>query len=44
MRYAQSVDPEVEEKRKKADAEEREDLARALEDGADGDVDFSEGI
>lgn len=44
MRYAQSVDPEVEEKRKKADAEEREELARALEEGGDGDVDFSEGI
>ncbi|CUG91911.1 proteasome regulatory non-ATPase subunit 3, putative [Bodo saltans] len=44
MRYAQSVDPDVEEKRKKAEAEDREELARALEDGADGDVDFSEGI
>lgn len=44
MRYAQSLDPEVEAQRKKAEEEEKKELARALEDEDGGDVDFADGI
>lgn len=43
MRYVQSLDPEVEEARRKQEMENMEDLARALEDGGD-DFDFADGI
>mmetsp|Transcript_83830 Transcript_83830/g.98112 ORF Transcript_83830/g.98112 Transcript_83830/m.98112 type:complete len:335 (-) Transcript_83830:77-1081(-) len=44
MRYAQTLDPEVEEERKKSEKVAQEELARAIEDEDEGDVDFSDGI
>ena len=44
MRYAQTLDPTVEEQRRKEEEEQRQDLARAMEDEDGGDVDFSDGI
>lgn len=44
MRYAQSLDPDAEENRRKADQKEMEELRRALEDEEGDDMDFSDGI